>query len=47
MPLHVSKTMCSTSEGQNCIIQHILLRESSLNLRTGRPPIGLMIPDAV
>ena len=36
MPLHVSSTMC-LSEGQNCIVQH----------RTGRPPTGVMIPDAV
>jgi len=25
----------------------ITLRQSSLNLCTGRPPIGVMIPDAV
>jgi len=50
MPLHVSGTMCSPSGGQNCITQHLvsshsvggrpvhILRESSLNLYTGRPP---------
>jgi len=50
MPLHVSITMCLSSGGQNCIIQHMVsshtvggrpvhrLRESSPNLRTGRPP---------
>jgi len=59
MPLHVSSTMCSSSGGQNCIIQHLViitpvggrpvhrLTESSLNLCTGRPPTGVMIPDAV
>jgi len=24
-PLHVSSTMCSSSGGQNCIIQHLVL----------------------
>jgi len=24
MPLHVSNTMCSSSGGQNCIIQHLV-----------------------
>jgi len=24
MPLHVSSTMCSSSGGQNCIIQHLV-----------------------
>jgi len=45
MPLHVSGTICSSSEGQNCIIHHLVssqsvggrperrLREDSLNLR--------------
>ena len=54
MPLHVSST-----GGQNCIIQHLALshsvgghpvhrlRENSLNLCTGWPPTGVMIPDAV
>jgi len=44
MPLHVSSTMCPSSRGQNCIIQHLVsshslgglpvhrLRVSSLNL---------------
>jgi len=52
MPLHVSSTMCSSSGGQNCIIQHLV---SSHSLG-GRPvcrcaPDGhlqsVMIPDAV
>jgi len=50
MPLHVSSTMCASSGGQNCIIQHLVsshLQVSSLNLCTGRPPIGVVIPDAV
>jgi len=60
MPVHVSSIMCSSSGGQNCIIQHLvsshsvggspvrrLREESSLNLCTGRPPTGVMIPDAV
>ena len=50
MTVHVSSTMCSSSGGQNCIIQHSgiitpvsgrpvhRLREDSLNLRTGQPP---------
>ena len=58
MPLHVASTMCSSSGGQNCIIQPLVsshtvggrpentLREDSLNLYTGRPPTGVMIPDA-
>jgi len=59
MPLHVLSTMCSSSGGQNCIIQHLvsshtpvggcpvhrLREESSLNLCTGQPPTGVMIPD--
>ena len=56
MPLHVSNTTCSSSGGQNCIIQHLVsshsvggrpvhgLRE---DLCTGRPPTGMMIPDAI
>jgi len=56
MPLHVSSTICSSSGGQNCIIQHLVsshsvggrpvhrLRE---DLCTGRPPTGVMIPDAI
>ena len=40
--------MCSSSGGQNCTMQPLhRLRESSLNLCTGRPPIGVMIPEAV
>ena len=59
MPLHVSRTMCSSSGGQKLyytasgIITPIggrpvhRLREDSLNLCTGRPPIGVMIQEAV
>jgi len=28
MPLHVSSTMCSSSGGQNCIIQHLVSSQS-------------------
>ena len=52
------KHMCSSSGGQNCIIVSGIitpigghpvhrLREDSLNLCTGRPPIGVMIPETV
>jgi len=49
MPLHVSSTMCSSSGGQNFIIQHLVSShtESSLNLYTGWPPTGVTILDAV
>ena len=59
MHLHVSSTMCSTSGGQNCVIQHLVsshtvggrpvhrLIEDSLNLCTGRPPTCVTIPVAV
>ena len=48
MPLHVSSTMCSSSGGQNCIIQHLVSSHSvGGRLVTGRTPTGLMIPDAV
>jgi len=33
MPVHVSNTMCSSSGGQNCIIQHLV----SLHSVGGRP----------
>ena len=48
--------LCSSSGGQNCVIQYLVslhsvgdrpvhgLRE---DLCTGRPPTGVMIPDAV
>ena len=48
--------MCSSSGGQNCIIQHLVSSHSVgglpvhrlTDLCTGRPPIGvMMIPDAV
>ena len=51
--------MCSSSGGQNCITQPLVsltpirgrlvhrFREDFLNLCTGRPPIGVMIPEAV
>ena len=50
MPVRVLSTMCSSSGGQNYIIQHLVssqsvggrpvhrLREDSPNLRTGWPP---------
>ena len=60
MPLHVSSTMCSSSEvklyytASGIVIPvggrpvHRLREEASfLNLCTGRPPTGVMIPDAV
>jgi len=59
MSLHVSRTMCSSSEGQNCIIRHLVsshsvggrpvhrFREDCLNLCTGRPRTGVMIPGAL
>ena len=59
MPVHVSSTMCSSSGGQKLyyaasgIITPIggrplhRLRESSLDLCKGWPPIGVMIPEAV
>jgi len=28
MPLHVSNTMCSSSGGQNCVIQHLVSSHS-------------------
>ena len=51
--------ICSSSRGQNCTIQPLVsshsvggrpvhrLRESSINLLTGRPPIDVMIPEVV
>ena len=46
MPLHVSITMCSSSGGQNCIIQHLVSSQT-----VGGHPDGnlqsVMIPDAV
>jgi hypothetical protein len=46
-PRLIPSTMCSSSGGQNCIIQHLVSsQESSLNLCTGRPPTGVMIPDS-
>jgi len=60
MPLQVSGIMYSSSGGQNCIMQHLVIivpaggrpvhrlrEDSSLNLCTGRPPTGVMVPDAV
>ena len=58
MPLHVSSTMCSSSGGQKLFYTasgNITIIggpsraqvESSLNLWTGRPPIGVMLPEAV
>jgi len=43
--------LCLSSGGQNCIIQHLLsshsVRGRPVKLCTGRPPTGVMIPDAV
>ena len=50
--------MCSSSGGQNCILQSLVsshlqvwwyqrMHNTILTPRTGRPPIGVMIPDAV
>ena len=44
MPLHVSNTMCSSSGGQNWTGWNA--NQSALNLCAGRPPTGVMIPDA-
>jgi len=51
MPLHVSSTVCSSSD-QNCIIQHLVSSHSVggrpvHRLCTGKLPTGVMIPDAV
>ena len=56
MPLHVSSTMCSSSGSSKLyytasgIITHVggrPVRRLREDLCTGRPPIGVMIPDAV
>jgi len=56
MPLHVSSTMCSSSGGQNCIIQHLVSPDSVVGRPVGSPlstcaPDGhlqcVTIPDAV
>jgi len=44
MTLHVSSTMCSSSGGQNCIIEHLVSSHSVLAVW---PPTGVTIPDAV
>jgi len=44
MPLHVSTTMCSSSGGQNCIIQHLVI----ITPVDGRPvhsPLSTCAPD--
>jgi len=50
MSPHVSSTMCSSAAVQNCIIQHLVSPHSEggrpVNLCTGRPPTGMIIPDA-
>jgi len=41
MPLHISSTMCSSSEGQNCVIHHLVSSHLQVAVRcTGRPPTG-------
>jgi len=56
MPLHVSTTMCSSSGGKNCIIQHLVSSHNVGGLPVHSPlstcaPAGhlqcVMIPDAV
>jgi len=48
MPLRVSSTMCSSSGGQNFIIQPLVSSHCvSGRPGHGRPPIGVMIPEAV
>ena len=41
MPLHVSSTMCSSSGGQNCIMQHLVLSHY-----VGGPPVHRLIKDS-
>ena len=56
MPLHVSSTKCSsnrrsklyyTASGIITPVGDRPVHRSSLNLCTGRPPTGVMIPNAV
>ena len=50
MPLHVSSTRAHRQEAKIVLYNlwyHHRLRESSLNLCTGRPPIDVMIPEVV
>jgi len=49
MPLHVSSTVVLIINRTNCIIQHLVSSHSvgGRQVRTGRPPTGVMIPDAV
>jgi hypothetical protein len=41
MPLHVSSTMCSSSGGQDCIIQHLVSSHS-----VGGRPVHRMAEDS-
>ena len=44
MPLHVSSTSAHRQEAKTVLHNSI---QSSLNLCTGRPPIGVTIPEAL
>jgi len=44
MPLHVSSTVCSSSGGQNCIIQHLVLSHYS---SVGGRPVRRLREDSV
>ena len=50
MPLHVSSTCAHHQEVKIVLYSiwyHYRLRDSSLNLCMGQPPIGVMIPETV
>jgi len=49
IPLPVSSTVVLISRRSNCIIQHLVSSHSvgGRPVRTGWPPTGVMIPDAV
>ena len=38
---------CSSSGGQNCTIQSLVSSHLCVMMCTGRPPIGVMIPETV
>ena len=44
MTLHVSNTMCSSSGGQNCIIQH-LVSSHTVGDRPVHSPLSTCAPD--
>ena len=50
MPVQVSSTICSSSGGQIVLYSIGIITPvdgSPVHLCTGRPPTGLMLPDAV